>query len=40
MLVRDVMTIYPVHIDQNATIHRAAEIKSIAEVSDLMVSTT
>jgi CBS domain-containing protein len=37
MLVRDVMTIYPVHIDQNATIHRAAEIISIAEVSDLMV---
>lgn len=37
MLVRDVMTIYPVHIDQNATMHRAAEIISIAEVSDLMV---
>jgi CBS domain-containing protein len=37
MLVRDVMTIYPVHIDQNATIHRAAEIISIAEVSDVMV---
>jgi CBS domain-containing protein len=37
MLIRDVMTIYPVHIDQNATIHRAAEIISISEVSDLMV---
>jgi CBS domain-containing protein len=37
VLVRDVMTIYPVHIDQNATMHRAAEIISISEVSDLMV---
>lgn len=37
MLVHEVMTIYPVHIDQNATVHRAAEIISIAEVSDLMV---
>ncbi len=37
MLIRDVMTIHPVYIEPNATMHRAAEIISIAEVSDLMV---
>lgn len=37
MLIRDVMAFYPVHINVNASIHRAAEIISIAEVSDLMV---
>src|SRR5690349_16429042 len=37
MLIRDVMTIYPVHIESDATMHRAAEIISIAEVSDVMV---
>ena len=37
MLIRDVMTIYPVYINMNSTLHRAAEIISIAEVSDLMV---
>ena len=34
MLIRDVMTIYPVYINMNSTLHRAAEIISIAEVSD------
>ena len=37
MLIRDVMTIYPVFIEPNASMHRAAELISIAEVSDLMV---
>jgi CBS domain-containing protein len=37
VLVRDVMSIYPVHVELDSTIHRAAEIISIAEVSDLMV---
>jgi CBS domain-containing protein len=37
VLIRDVMTIYPVFINVNSTMHRAAEIISIAEVSDLMV---
>lgn len=37
MLIRDVMTIYPVYVNINSTMHRAAEIISIAEVSDLMV---
>ena len=37
MLVRDVMTIHPVHVDLDSTMHRAAEIISIAEVSDVMV---
>ncbi len=31
------MTIYPVFINRDSTLHRAAEIISIAEVSDLMV---
>ena len=37
MLIRDIMTTHPVYIDADATIHRAAEIISIAEVSDVMV---
>ena len=37
MLIRDVMTIYPIYININSSMHRAAEIISIAEVSDLMV---
>ena len=37
MLIRDIMTIYPVYVDADATVHRAAEIISIAEVSDVMV---
>ncbi len=37
MLIRDIMTIYPVYIEPDATMRRAAEIISIAEVSDLMV---
>ncbi|HUY99809.1 MAG TPA: CBS domain-containing protein [Thermomicrobiaceae bacterium] len=37
MLIRDVMTIYPIYININSSMHRAAEIVSIAEVSDLMV---
>ena len=37
MLIRDIMTIYPVRIEDTATMHRAAEIISLAEVSDLMV---
>ncbi len=37
MRIRDVMTIYPIYIEQDATMRRAAEIISIAEVSDLMV---
>lgn len=37
MLIRDIMAPYPVHISIHASIHRAAEIISIAEVSDLMV---
>jgi CBS domain-containing protein len=37
VLIRDVMTIYPVYINIRSTIHRAGEIISIAEVSDLMV---
>jgi CBS domain-containing protein len=34
------MTVYPVYIHVDATMHRAAEIISIAEVSDLMVVDT
>jgi CBS domain-containing protein len=37
VLIRDVMTIHPVHLELDATLHRAAEIISIAEVSDVMV---
>lgn len=37
MLIRDVMTIHPIYININSSMHRAAEIISIAEVSDLMV---
>ncbi len=40
MLIRDIMSIYPVYVSANATMHRAAEIISIAEVSDLMVIDT
>lgn len=37
MLIRDVMTIDQVHVTMDATLRRAAEIVSLAEVSDLMV---
>lgn len=37
MLVRDVMTVYPVFIQRDATMRRAAEIISIADISDIMV---
>ena len=37
MLVRDIMTIYPVYIRSDSDMRRAAEIISISEVSDLMV---
>ena len=37
MLIRDIMAPFPVRIDADASIGRAAEIISIAEVSDLMV---
>jgi CBS domain-containing protein len=37
MLIREIMTIHPVYIDADASMQRAAEIISIAEVSDLMV---
>ena len=37
MLIRDIMTTHPVYIDVDSTVHRAAEIISIAEVSDVMV---
>jgi CBS domain-containing protein len=37
VLIRDVMTIYPIHVELDSTMQRAAEIISIAEVSDIMV---
>jgi CBS domain-containing protein len=37
MLVREIMTIHPISIDVHADMRRAAEIVSMAEVSDLMV---
>jgi CBS domain-containing protein len=37
MLVRDIMTIYPVFIQEDAVIRRAAEIVSLAQISDIMV---
>ena len=37
MLVRDLMTVYPVYIYEDADIRHAAEIISLAEVSDIMV---
>jgi CBS domain-containing protein len=37
MLIRDIMTTHPVYINADSTVHRAAEIISIAEVSDVMV---
>lgn len=37
MLVRDLMTIYPVAINIHSDLRRAAEIISLADVSDLMV---
>ena len=37
MLIRDIMTIYPIYIRVDADMRRAAEIISISEVSDLMV---
>src|SRR5215213_6521744 len=37
MLIRDIMTTHPVYINADATVHRAAEIISNAEVSDVMV---
>jgi CBS domain-containing protein len=38
MLIRDIMTNHPVHIAATATMRLAAQIISIAEVSDLMVT--
>jgi len=37
MIIRELMTVYPVCIGINADMRRAAEIISIAEVSDVMV---
>ena len=37
MLIQEIMTIHPIYIDENADMRRAAEIISIAEVSDIMV---
>jgi CBS domain-containing protein len=37
MLVRDLMTVYPVYIYEDADIRHAAEVISLAEVSDIMV---
>jgi CBS domain-containing protein len=37
MLVRDIMTIYPVFIQEDAVMRRAAEIVSLAQISDIMV---
>lgn len=37
MLIRDIMTVDPVCISPDATLHRAAEIISLAEVTDIMV---
>lgn len=37
MLVRELMTVYPVYIYEDASIHHAAEVISLAEVSDIMV---
>jgi CBS domain-containing protein len=37
MLIRDIMTIYPVRVELSSTMRRAAEIISLAEASDLMV---
>jgi CBS domain-containing protein len=37
MLIKDIMTVYPIHIHPDANLRRATEIISIAEVSDIMV---
>ncbi len=37
MLIREIMTIYPVRVEITSTMRRAAEIISLAEASDLMV---
>lgn len=37
MLIREIMTIHPIYINVNADMRRAAEIISIADVSDIMV---
>ncbi|GAB5494350.1 MAG: hypothetical protein Phog2KO_45650 [Phototrophicaceae bacterium] len=37
MLIQEIMTIHPIYINENADMRRAAEIISIAEVSDIMV---
>jgi CBS domain-containing protein len=37
MLIRDLMSAYPVRVRDDATVRRAAEIISIGEVSDIMV---
>jgi CBS domain-containing protein len=37
MLIQEIMTIHPVYIREDADMRRAAEIISIADVSDIMV---
>jgi CBS domain-containing protein len=37
MRIRDIMTIYPVRIHIDATLHHAAELISLSDTSDLMV---
>lgn len=37
MLIQEIMTIHPIYIEEDANMRRAAEIISIAEVSDIMV---
>lgn len=37
MRIREIMTIHPIYIHEDADMRRAAEIISIAEVSDIMV---
>lgn len=37
MRIREIMTIHPIYIHKDADMRRAAEIISIAEVSDIMV---
>lgn len=38
MLIKDVMTPHPARVDTDATLRRAAELISVAEASDLMVT--
>ncbi|MBN9386704.1 MAG: CBS domain-containing protein [Chloroflexi bacterium] len=37
MLVRELMTIYPVYIFENSDVRHAAEVISLAEISEIMV---